>query len=172
MPAGGRNVNAPVCTARDRSNYLVKSRESSFPTPLQTPEHVDHSRRTWYFFNPAAIELLHRSSSSLPFLFLSLYLPRMPRVMHLFYKHSESTCAQGDAINRLIVGASEGSSLFAGRDREELLSRKSFAKFRNGRANNSSGSPSSFDNRRIACLENFPTLSDPLNKEQREENNS
>lgn len=32
-PAGGRNVNAPVCTTRDRSNYLVKSRESSFPTP-------------------------------------------------------------------------------------------------------------------------------------------
>lgn len=68
MPAGGRNVNASVCTTRDRSNYLVKSRESSFPTPAQTPVNVDHSRRTWYFFNPAAIELLRRFES-LPFSF-------------------------------------------------------------------------------------------------------
>jgi len=92
-----RHVNAAMCTTRDRSNYLVKSRESSFPIPAQTPVNVDHSRRTWYFFNPAAIELLRRPS--LPF------FPFPSRATRLFCKHSGNTWAHGDVANRLIIGA-------------------------------------------------------------------
>lgn len=40
-------------------------------------------------------------------------LSRTPRATRLFCKHSKSTCAHGDAANRLIMGAFEGSLLFA-----------------------------------------------------------
>jgi hypothetical protein len=132
-----------VCMPRDRSNYLVKSRESSlpipfsppslplaaFPAPAQTPEHVDHSRRTWHFFNPAAIELLHQPDLSLS---LSLFLfcppplvPRMSRVTRLFCKHSyeyvRTHRRRGRPIDR--GGVRRPSSLFAADVLEKNCSR-------------------------------------------------
>jgi len=117
MPAGGRNVNAPVCRTRDRSNYLVKSRESSFPTSAQTPTNVDHSRRTWYFFNPPAIELLRRSrfpfSLSLS-LSLSLSRPSIESYASILQTF-EGICGHtvsDDVANQLIIGPLKGSLLF------------------------------------------------------------
>lgn len=111
MPAGGRNVNAPVCRTRDRSNYLVKSRESSFPTSAQTPTNVDHSRRTWYFFNPPAIELLRRPR--LPFS-LSLFHPSMESYASILqtFEGVRGHTVSDDVANRLIIGALKGSLLF------------------------------------------------------------
>lgn len=96
----------------DQIISLNRGRESSFPTPFplaQTPAHVDHSRRTWYFFNPAAIELLRRFRV-LP---SSLFPPRAKGATRLFCKHFETTCAHnGDAANRLIMWASERALYF------------------------------------------------------------
>lgn len=105
MPAGDRNVNASVCTTRDRSNYLVKSRESSFPTPAQTPVNVIPVVRGIFLTQRRSNYCAGRVSPSLSFC-------RTPRATRLFCKHSESTWAHGDAENRLIIGALEGSLFF------------------------------------------------------------
>lgn len=148
MPAGDRNVNAPVCTPRDRSNYLVKSRESSFPTSAQTPANVDHSRRTWYFFNPAAIELLRQ-----PRVFPSPSFSRASRGTRLFCKRSGEyvdTRRRGKPIDHW--GALEGSLLFiVPRSRRIALAEK----FRRIWEVSSGGPSFRFGYRCIACLESF-----------------
>lgn len=124
MPAGGRNVNASMCTTRDRSNYLVKSRESSFSTLAQTPANVDHSRCMWYFFNPAAIELLRRPES--PFLSLSTaHRERRVYFANIRGVRGHTATRQNDWS----LGHSRALYFLPCCVQEELLSRKSFVEF-------------------------------------------
>lgn len=165
MPAGGRSVNAPVRTTRDRSNYLVKSREreSSFPTPFplaQTPAHVDHSRRTCIFSTRG--DRIIASVSSPPFLPLSPACQgRDASILQTFRDYVCTQRRRGKPIDH--VGVRELFTFCdAARSRRIALAEK----FRGILGSWVSGRPPSrFGYRCIACLESSSERSNSLNKE-------
>lgn len=161
MPAGDRNVNAPVRTTRDRSNYLVKSREREF---VSSPRANPGARRSLPvvrgIFSTRRRSNYCTGSESLP---LSLSRACQESDASILQTFRDYVCTHGDEANRLIMWAFESSFYFLPcRAQEELLSWKSFAEFRKL---SSGRPPSRFGYRCIACLESSSERSNPLNKE-------
>lgn len=110
MPAGDRNVNAQYARREIDQIISLNRGRVRFQPPVQTPANVDHSRRTWYFFNPTAIELLRRPN--LPFSLLHSHTESDAAILQTFGEYV-STRRRGKSIDHW-GGSLEGSLLFIG----------------------------------------------------------
>lgn len=124
MPAGDRNVNAQYARREIDQIISLNRGRVRFQPPAQTLANVDHSRRTWYFFNPAAIELLRRLN--LPFSLFHSHTESDASILQTFEEYV-STRRRGKSIDHW--GTRGLSTFYRYCAQEELLSRKSFVEF-------------------------------------------
>lgn len=124
MPAGGRIVNASVCTTRDRSNYLVKSRASSFPTPRANLQRMSIIPVVRGIFLTRRRSNYYAGQN-----LLSLFFPHTENDASILQTFGEyvGTRRRSKTIDH--SGHSRALYFLPCRAQEELLSRKSFVEF-------------------------------------------